>query len=41
MLEEIYEGLEQKNGRVGLTGLRSLYLSMGLEPSDEELLLTI
>ena len=37
MLEEIFRGLEPENGRVGLSGLRALFLSMGLDPTDEEL----
>ena len=41
MLEEIFESLHPVDGRVGIAGLRALYLSMGLDPTDDELELTI
>jgi Ca2+-binding EF-hand superfamily protein len=33
--------LAPENGRVGISGLRALYLAMGLQPSVEELEVTI
>ena len=41
MLEEVFATLYPVEGRVGLDGLRALYLAMGLQPNDEELRLTI
>jgi Ca2+-binding EF-hand superfamily protein len=41
MLEQIFATLAPNNGRVGVKGLRALYIAMGMEPTDEELELTI
>jgi hypothetical protein len=37
LLEKVFLTLNPVNGRVGLEGLRALYLTLGMDPSDETL----
>ena len=41
MLEEIFLTLAPENGRVGVSGLRALYLAMGMQPSVDAIEVTI
>jgi len=35
LLEKVFQTLNPIDGRVGLEGLRALYLTLGIDPSDD------